>query len=464
MHVLEPVHHEHFEELCALAALGQISAEDFAEFQAHLIVCARCRVEHADYLDLLHAKLPLIDPPPKSFGRLHRLVPRRNKFKKRFLAEARERGINFSPEVERSEPVRQKLRKWSYQSFSYKYATALVVLFFLAVIGVLGLKLRESNALRRGGSTEIAELNSRNEILRRQVADLSLARNSAVAEGSKTPVPLPVPIVTAPRIEPPSRGSFSDDLLAAELSKAQGEYAGMQARSKALEEQLRQASAQAQALKVEVEAARNTSPKNTDERDSKLRETERALAQMTDELKNLRDSRAADATATAAQEARVNELSGRLREQTETLERERQLLTAGRDIRDLMGARNLHIIDVYDVDGKGKTKRSFGRVFYTEGRSLIFYAFDLGNKKASPEYASFQAWGYRETANQSVKSLGIFYVDNQNQNRWVLKFNDPNVLAQIDAVFVTIEPQGGSGKPTGQRLLYAYLNNRPNHP
>ena len=44
MPVHEHVHHEHFEELCALAALGQISAEDFAEFQAHLIVCAPARL------------------------------------------------------------------------------------------------------------------------------------------------------------------------------------------------------------------------------------------------------------------------------------------------------------------------------------------------------------------------------------------------------------------------------------
>jgi hypothetical protein len=31
-------------------------------------------------------------------------------------------------------------------------------------------------------------------------------------------------------------------------------------------------------------------------------------------------------------------------------------------------------------------------------------------------------------------------------------------------VFVTVEPPGGSPKPTGQKLLYAYLNGQPNHP
>jgi hypothetical protein len=55
-------------------------------------------------------------------------------------------------------------------------------------------------------------------------------------------------------------------------------------------------------------------------------------------------------------------------------------------------------------------------------------------------------------------------VDDQKQNRWVLKFDDPRTLAEIDSVFVTVEPAGGSAKPTGNKLLYAYLLANPNHP
>ena len=63
-----------------------------------------------------------------------------------------------------------------------------------------------------------------------------------------------------------------------------------------------------------------------------------------------------------------------------------------------------------------------------------------------------------------ARSLGIFYVDDPKKNRWVLKFEDPRILAEIDSVFVTIEPPGGSAKPTGRKFLYAYLNANPNHP
>ena len=37
-------------------------------------------------------------------------------------------------------------------------------------------------------------------------------------------------------------------------------------------------------------------------------------------------------------------------------------------------------------------------------------------------------------------------------------------LQQIDAVFVTVEPHGGSEKPSGKPLLFAYLKVNANHP
>jgi hypothetical protein len=166
----------------------------------------------------------------------------------------------------------------------------------------------------------------------------------------------------------------------------------------------------------------------------------------------------------AAQDLEMQELYEKLTEQTEILERERTLLAAGRDIHDLMGARNLHIADVFDVDSKGKDQRAFGRIFYTEEKSLIFYAFDLGDRNTEKRNASFQVWGTRGPAQNPTQSLGIFYVDDQKQNRWLLKFEDPRILAEIDSVFVTIEPPGGSARPTGRKFLYAYLNANPNHP
>jgi hypothetical protein len=60
--------------------------------------------------------------------------------------------------------------------------------------------------------------------------------------------------------------------------------------------------------------------------------------------------------------------------------------------------------------------------------------------------------------------LGILYEDNVSKKRWVLKANDPKTLEDIDAVFVTVEPNGGGPHSSGTQLLFAYLRVSPNHP
>ena len=77
---------------------------------------------------------------------------------------------------------------------------------------------------------------------------------------------------------------------------------------------------------------------------------------------------------------------------------------------------------------------------------------------------AFQAWGRRGPNKDHALNLGVFYEDSAANKRWVLKFNDPKTLAQIDAVFVTVEPDGRSSSPRGKQVLFAYLRVNPNHP
>jgi hypothetical protein len=130
-----------------------------------------------------------------------------------------------------------------------------------------------------------------------------------------------------------------------------------------------------------------------------------------------------------------------------------------------MGARDLLIADVFDVDQNGRNRPAFGRVFYTKNKSLIFYAFDL-DKEPGLRNASFQAWGTRAGGQGSKHpvNMGVLYIDNKENRRWTLKFDDPKILEQIDAVFVTAEPNGGSDRPRGKQRLYAYLRSQANHP
>lgn len=415
------MNHEHFKELCAIAALGQISEKDLAELEEHARVCASCRTAYADYADILGTHLPLIDTQSTSTRKPPFFFRRSSTYIKRFIARTKELGFQPSGNDEARQTLWDQLSGLSSFSLPLKYVSAAIV--FLLIVGGSVNWWRENNAQRATDATRISSLGDQNAALRQRIAELLESQYS----------------------------------LEAELSKTHSDKSSLSASRKELKDQLQQASVTLQLLRAELETAEDVGSQTR----RRLEEAERFLSGMNQELLSLREARlATEATA----QAQIENLTRRLGEQAQTMERERRLLVADRDIRELMGARNLHINDVFDIDGQGKNRRSFGRVFYTEGRSLIFYAFDLDAPALSAAKHSFQAWGSRQGSRGSAVSLGIFYIDNAAQKRWVLKFDDPAVLNQIDAVFVTVEPPGGGSRPTGEELLYAYLGDQANHP
>src|SRR6202043_2581488 len=142
---------------------------------------------------------------------------------------------------------------------------------------------------------------------------------------------------------------------------------------------------------------------------------------------------------TSSLEARLRDANAALEEKDRMLGLDKEFLAHDREIRDLIGARDLYIADIYDVAQNGKTNRPFGRVFYTKDKSLVFYGYDLDQQPGIKNAATFQAWGRRGADHQQDVSLGLLYEDDSSKKRWVLKFNDAATLAQIDAVFVTVE-------------------------
>jgi len=438
----ENSHPEHFEELCALAASGQITEPEFVELRDHMEHCAQCRSAYADFIDLLHNKMPLVDSELMGSSKLPGLFFENSSYRERFLTRARKQGLVVS-HGPRRDTLASKLGIWLLLKLGYAQIAALAIVLLAAMVGILGYNLRQSNARYRILAADMAAMS-------RQISQQDRpgynpapeSRSGSLSSRDTAPAP---PVRAAPQTDP-------------ELVKARRDYATAEARAKALEEQL-------QATTFELQASRAQFEESKDSRSqlaNKLAEAEQVIARVNGELQSVREGRSKEAATIAAQGLQIQELSEKISAQTESVERQTRLLAAGRDIHDLMGARNLHIVDVFDVDSKGKDRRAFGRVFYTKEKSLIFYAFDLGGR-GTKRNDSFQVWGSRPTQSR-VQSLGIFYVDDQKQNRWVLKFEDPTVLAEIDSVFVTVEPPGGSARPTGQKLLYAYLRANPNHP
>jgi len=110
-----------------------------------------------------------------------------------------------------------------------------------------------------------------------------------------------------------------------------------------------------------------------------------------------------------------------------------RLVKAEHELREL-GARNLVIIDIFDDTRAGRVGAA--RVFYAEGKSLPFYAYDL---PAGPYYV----WGSNKDG--SLRSLGALQDGS-------LRIDDAKLLADIDQIFTTTEP-----RPQGKKILTARL-------
>jgi len=410
--------HEHFEELIALAAIGQLSIEEHGELSEHLRGCDGCR-RAGDQFDLILDQLPL--PEPSANDRdLQQLQGA--SYRTRFLERASAEGVRFTPEArgeKRRRIATSFFRNW--RPYALGVASAVLVVIIASAILVPGV------------------------LSRLAVRQASVSRSG---------VPGPAHADVRSLSDSSTRDSGSDAL--AQLQQAN---VGAEKRLEVLRRELAQAQANYQRLLQESEQWKDQAA----QLQSKSQQDEQQLGQAKTQVEKLGKDNDQLTAGLVTQQFHIKDLSEEVENQKAAVERERQLTAAAGDVRELMGARNLHIVDVADLDGQGKARKSFGRVFYTEGKSLIFYAFDL-SQKGSASKVSFQAWGQGQSTSTSVKNLGVFHVDDQVQKRWVLRVDNPELLKSVESVFVTVEPSPGRDKPSGRKLLYAYLRTEANHP
>jgi hypothetical protein len=412
--------HDQFEQICALAACGDIGIEESERLKAHLDGCVTCSGVFAD-LRQIHAEFLPAHKAFKVVGGAEADL----KLRRAILERASRAGAQFSEAAQLCSQIKSvPLHAWSSRLW---LSTAAAVLLVCIAIGPPMFE----RARRR-----------------------FTWRNNVPAESE---IALHASAVSKPQTVAP-----------AELAQAKE-------RISTLEKWLRESRATQAVLRAdlqEAEGRENALQKGKSDSTQLIAglntqlETNRAdRARIEAELKGVQASEATHAAITTVQQQEIRELNARLEQRDNSLDRERDLLSAGREIRDLIAARNLHIIDVYDTDGNGKTSRAFGRVFYTEGRSLVFYAYDLNSQQRDAAKYAFYVWGKRDGSPHDIKSLGKLSKDDQTQKRWVLTITNPKILAEIDSVFVTLEPADRLGtKPSGKPLLSAFLNSPPNHP
>lgn len=412
--------HERYEELCALASAGALTAAESEALFLHLGECADCRKDFAEYQSLASEGMPLLMD-------LHTPAPNADGFDERnALARLLKSARSLQPETPRIA---------SAPSPSWNLWRNAIAATLLVGVAFASYKLGES---RR-----------------------------------RSPI-------TQPNISTPSAASATREqqTLAAGLEDAKQQEAALQTIASERDSELEKLRAEAKIAQEHLDtltASLTSTEANsaaqvqalTAQRDAsaaKLQEAERLSLDAQNELNTLRSQRQQDLVRISSLENQLGGLNVAMNEQGRRAKDDEQYLASDKDIRDLIGARNLYIADIMDVREDGSSRKPFGRVFYTKTKSLIFYAYDLDQQPGVKRASTFQVWGRTGPDDRKPINLGILYLDSESSRRWALRVDNPEQLARLDAVFVTVEQREQTDKPTGKPFLYASLRREPNHP
>jgi hypothetical protein len=427
--------HQKFRELAASAQRGALIDSERLALDRHLSVCLPCREAHAEFALISAQGMPLL---AAAYGQGDAAEDWDEQLGRSRLLARIEAAEEFGSNGAKAQLLPMRRPFFSTPFFSTKSLVAArwptaVAAIVLVTVAMGGYRLGDRMRPVQGPAVPAFS-----------------APAPALASGKKT----------------------ADDVIAlnAQLSRVELQVSAGQQDIARLREALHGAENHAAALlnaKLEREAEFRQLSEQRDKLASQLHEAEQSYQLVQAELTSLRAEHERALVHTTSLETKVDELSASSRDQERRLRDDEQYLSSDRDIRELMGARKLYIADVFDVDSGSRTRKPFGRVFYTENKSLIFYAFDLDHEPGVKNASAFQVWGQRDAGSgekNHATNLGILYMDSESNRRWVLRLDDPKQLAEIDAVFVTVEPHGGSQKPTNKPFLYALLRREANHP
>jgi hypothetical protein len=417
--------HEKYEELCALATAGVLTPAESRLLTAHLDGCSECREAFAQYQHLATGGMSFL---AGHFAE----SPSNVRFdESSTLARLMQVADSVDKQAARRTVMASRKPVWNQT-----WVRGLVAASLVTGVSVGAYRLGARSA---GEPLRIASVEAQSP-LERIIAQKRTLEKTIQAEK-----------VQIAMLEQQTIADKSD--MARLRAEAETGYQRLMGVTDVMNAVEKKADAQLAALAEERDANAN-----------KLRDAETMYQSVQEELNTLRSQHRQDLLHLASLETRVDSLSASLNEQNKLAKTDEQYLASDKDIRDLIGARNLYIADIMDVSDSGQSKKPFGRVFYTKTKSLIFYAYDLDRQPGMKRTSTFQVWGRTNANDRHPINLGILYMDSESNQRWTLRVDNPEQLARLDAVFVTIEPHEQPDKPSGKPFLYASLRREPNHP
>ena len=355
--------HDKFRELCAISTTGSLSARESRLLREHLACCLECRKALEEYEAVIAEVIPAMaaDSAYRPFRESEDSASwSLDSAEAALFASLDERDGRDYPQNFQTADLHQHARETRWRPLWWPFAAGLLL------STIFGFSLYKIG-IRHG------------------------------AERAKRILPPP------PSLQPTVQDKAKDPEIdptrsASEPMPDHREIASLRARlADQSVEIVRLKEEQAQALREQDDnqAERIRLTDGQAELARKLQLAEAELKTVQQKLDTATGVHSQDVTRINALEAKADAVTEDLRDRDRELARRQELLDHDRDIRELMGSRDLYITDVYDVAKTGDTQKPFGRIFYSRGKTLKFYAYDLDQQPGITNASTFQAWGRR---------------------------------------------------------------------
>jgi hypothetical protein len=330
--------HDEFLELCALSTSGELTEEERRKLQAHLAACADCRQALKEFEAAADVGMPLLASKlgePAGEFELPRVTP---------IGLVSPSAASSDGEENRSSDLEKRIFAFAHRQGPRARVNGSYVWVPFAACVLLSMVLATYTyrAGKRNGHLqvvfEVAPVRpvADREALEEQISDIDHERQKLQSQLGER------------------------DKAIAELGHEIDQQSASLAQMKTDQAQLEQS----------FEADETDKQRGAEERASlaeKLDAAQASVLKMQQDLASERQARAEGGTQDASLGAQIVDLNRQLRDREQAINAQQELLSHDRDIRDLMGARDLYIAEVYDVGRDGETRRHAGESFTQKG-------------------------------------------------------------------------------------------------
>ena len=144
-------------------------------------------------------------------------------------------------------------------------------------------------------------------------------------------------------------------------------------------DQMKAAQEQSETALRNADAGRQELIQQRTEAEQKFNAAQLSAQALQTKLDSIAEQSSQDAKRAATLDAKVNELTNLLHQRDAAVDQQQELLAHDRDIRELMGARDLYVAEVYDVARTGATQKALWARVLHEGEVAHLLRLRLGS-------------------------------------------------------------------------------------